>query len=89
MTMLLNLITLAESDPTAIKLEVSRTYYDPEDFTPRKTVRVDGSQVCVVELADVMEASKDWPALRHETLEKYMPTLKPGMIPVGEPVEDS
>ncbi len=74
-SMLLNLITLAESGDTSFKLEVSRTYHDVEDFVPRKMV-YDGQEVTVVELADLMEASKDWPVLRHEVIEKYIPELR-------------
>ncbi len=80
MSILLNLITLVESGKAEFKLDISRTYYDPEDFVPRKKVRVDGSEVCVVDLADLMEASKDWPELQHKIIEKYMPPPRDGFV---------
>lgn len=73
--MLLNLVTLADSGRVSFKLEVSRTYYDPY-FVPRKNVKVDGFEVCVVDFQDLTEAAVDWPCLRHEGLERYMPPLR-------------
>lgn len=70
---LLNLITLSEAGNAGFKLEVSRTYYDPDDFAPCKKVTVDGAHACVVGLDDLMEASKHWPILSHKVIEKYMP----------------
>lgn len=71
--LLINLVTLAESGQVNFKLQISRTYYDPEDFTARKNVLVDGVQVGVLEFDDLTAAAKDWPCLRHEVLERYMP----------------
>lgn len=79
--LLINLVTLAESGDTSFKLQISRTYYDPEDFTPRKNVLVDGVQVGVLEFDDLITAAKDWPVLEHATLEKYMPPKRPAGMP--------
>jgi len=80
--LLVNLLTLAESGCPNFKLEISHTYYDSEDFVPRKKVKLNDVELFTVEFDHVLGAVKDWPVLKHDVLEKYMPPQWPGMINV-------
>ncbi len=72
--LLLNLVTLKESGQGNFKLEVSRAHYD--DLVLCKSVTVNGVQVCVVDLGDLVVAAKDWSVLSSDVLERYTTPLR-------------
>ena len=79
--LLLNLVTLKESGDDTFTLEVSRTHNVSETFTPQKTVKVDGVEVCALEVVDLFDAAVDCPILRRDVLERYMPARRPPGMP--------
>lgn len=64
--LLLALVELPSANST-VKLEISRTYYELEDFCSRKSVRVNDSQVFTVTQAELDAAQ-----VSSESYSKYV-----------------